>query len=71
MTNGRCTLHDAVDVAGACPGNECPFWLGDDGGAGCVFASVAAELEHRPALAQHLLELRRALEAAGPAADAA
>ena len=62
MTQGLCTLQYTVGRVEPCPGAACPFWEGEQGA--CVLAPVRPELDGRPALAQHLLGLRRELEGA-------
>jgi len=41
-----------------CPGEECLFW-----DRGCALSRIEHELDHRPAVARVLLDLRRELEA--------
>ena len=60
-----CTLQDAVGRVERCPGARCPFWVVDGESAGCALAAVAHQFDGRPALAQHLLELRHDLDGAG------
>jgi hypothetical protein len=57
VAEALCTLQYAVGRIEDCPGERCPLWLDDE----CVFATVTDEIERRPGLAQHLLELRLAL----------
>ena len=64
MSGSRCTLHAALGRVAGCTEAECPFW-GDDA---CVLREVKFEILYCPPLAEHLLELRTTLEAAGPAA---
>lgn len=53
-----CTIElIAEGHAERCPGEACAFWE-----RGCVLASVEADLDARPEVAQLLLELRRELE---------
>jgi hypothetical protein len=61
----RCTLHGAVGRAEQCPGAECPFW--EQAAERCVLGGLEFELLCRPPVAEHLLELRAALEQARPA----
>ncbi len=44
--------------AARCVGAECAFW-----DRGCALSRVEMELDHRPEVAQLLLDLRRELEA--------
>jgi hypothetical protein len=60
VAEALCTLQYAVGRIEDCPGERCPFWLGDK----CLFAGVVDEIERKPSLAQHLLELRLALASA-------
>jgi hypothetical protein len=54
-----CTIELVAEGhAERCPGDECAFWHN-----GCVLTRVEHELDHRPAIADVLLELRRELEA--------
>lgn len=64
MSEPRCTLHAALGRVDGCPEAECPFWADD----ACVLHEVKFEILCRPPLAEHLLELRTTLEAAGPGA---
>ena len=61
-----CALQYAVGRVEDCPGGACPFWVAEHGEAGCVLADVASEIAPRPSVAQHLLELRHALDGARP-----
>jgi hypothetical protein len=59
-----CTIElVAGDEASRCPGEQCAYW-----DRGCVLTRIETELEGHPEVARLLLELRRRLEAAGPAA---
>ena len=58
--NDPCTLQYSVGRIEECPGAMCPFW--DEQSAACIFHPVEAELLRSPALAEHLLELRRELD---------
>jgi hypothetical protein len=60
MDDALCTLQYAVGRVEPCPGTGCPFWLAD--ADGCVLAAAEGELQSRPGLAQHLLELRLELD---------
>jgi hypothetical protein len=62
MRGGLCTLQYAVGRVEPCPGARCPFWAIEGEGGACVLAPVVREVDGRPALAQHLLELRRELD---------
>jgi hypothetical protein len=54
-----CTLElIAAGHASRCPGGACVFW-----DRGCVLSRVELELEHRPEVAQLLLDLRGELAA--------
>jgi hypothetical protein len=54
-----CTIElIAKGHAERCPGEECPFWE-----RGCALARIEYELDHRPEVAQILLDLRREIEA--------
>ena len=54
-----CTIELIADGhAARCPGDECAFW-----DRGCVLSRIELELEHRPEVAQLLLDLRGELEA--------
>jgi hypothetical protein len=64
---GLCTLQVAVGEVEACPGVRCPFWETD--GGGCALAAIGPELAGRPAVAEHLLELRHDLELAAARAE--
>jgi hypothetical protein len=55
-----CTLQAVIGWAEPCSGRACAFW--DAKADGCLFEDVGHELEGRPALARHLLDLRSALE---------
>jgi hypothetical protein len=57
-----CRLQDAVGRVETCPGSRCPFW--DD--EACMFRAVGPDVFERPDVAQHLLELRTALQEEGP-----
>ena len=53
-----CTIElIAQGHAERCPGEECAFW-----DHGCVLTRIETELEHRPEVAQLLLDLRGKLE---------
>lgn len=52
-----CRLQYAVGRVETCPGERCPFWADD----ACVFSAVGPDVFERPDVAQHLLELRRAM----------
>lgn len=58
-----CALHLSLGYIAECPGAWCPFW--EQGGAvapaGCRLERLGLDLSD-PGLAQHLLDLRRALE---------
>lgn len=64
MTDRPCALQNAVGRAEACPGARCPFW--EAGGAvlagGCLIERLRLDLERRPDLCHHLLELRLAFD---------
>jgi hypothetical protein len=66
MNASRCTLHAALGRVEGCRGADCPFWGSEENG--CVLHEVQFEILCRPPLAEHLLELRSALEPATPAA---
>jgi hypothetical protein len=54
-----CTLELVAEGhAERCPGRECAFWE-----QGCALTRVEHELDHRPEVAQLLLDLRRELAA--------
>jgi hypothetical protein len=54
-----CTIElIAEGHADRCPGEGCPFWEHS-----CVLARIEADLDGRPEVAAHLLDLRRELEA--------
>ena len=53
-----CTIELIVQGhAERCPGETCAFWE-----QGCVLTRIETELEHRPEVAQLLLDLRGELE---------
>jgi len=56
----RCTLHGALGRVEPCPGEGCAFW--DAAQDTCVLRDIEWEIAWRPPLAEHLLELRAALE---------
>jgi hypothetical protein len=56
----RCTLHGSLGRAELCPGTDCSFWNAAEDA--CVLRDVWFEIACRPPLAEHLLELRTALE---------
>ena len=59
-----CTIEFiAGDEASRCPAEKCAFW-----DQGCILARIEMELEGRPEVARMLIDLRRRLEAAAPAA---
>lgn len=54
-----CTIELVAEGhAERCPGEECLFW-----DRGCALSRIEHELDHRPAVARVLLDLRRELEA--------
>lgn len=55
-----CGLQYSAGRIEECPGAACPFW--DEQAAACIFHPVKLELLRSPALAAHLLELRRELD---------
>ena len=57
-----CQLQQAVGRTEGCPEDRCGLW--DDGR--CSVAGIAPEVSTNPALAEHLLSLRRRIEDAGP-----
>jgi hypothetical protein len=57
-----CTIDHALGRTIECPGPACALW--DETSNACVFHGAEHELANRPELAEHLVELRRALEAA-------
>jgi hypothetical protein len=61
---GLCTLQYAVSRVEDCPGSRCPFWLVEDGQAGCVLGGIEAEIAARPSVAHYLLKLRLDLDRA-------
>ena len=62
----QCTLREAIGEHERCPGPACAFW--EEGGAliepGCAIERLGIPVERQHDLAEHLLELRLALEAA-------
>jgi hypothetical protein len=62
MSQGTCTLERALDVMSPCPGPPCSFWVEDHGDGHCVLDTVEIEMQRRPAVAAHLLRLRRDLD---------
>lgn len=63
-SEARCTLHGALGRVEVCPGAQCPLW--DRVENACVLHDIQFEILFRPAVAEHLLELRNTLEAARP-----
>ena len=59
---GLCKLQYTLGRVEACPGARCPFWVVESAEACCVLAGAESEFDGRPALAQHLLELRTELD---------
>ena len=57
-----CQLQQAVGRTESCPEGRCGLW--DDGR--CSVAGIAPDVSTNPALAEHLLSLRRRIEDAGP-----
>ena len=62
MVDGVCTLEEALGRLEPCPGPACSFWLEERGEGRCVLDGVERELLARPAVADHLLELRREMD---------
>ena len=58
----NCTLQAALGRFERCPGARCSFW--EDAAAKCVLDGAKQELLRQPNVAEHLLELRYALDAA-------
>jgi hypothetical protein len=58
-----CELQQAVGRIEVCPEDRCGLW---DNGQ-CSVAGIRPELSTNPALAEHLLSLRRRIEEAEPA----
>ena len=66
MHEQRCTLQYAAGRIESCPGSACPFWLAEGEGGTCVFTDSEHIIETNSRLAQHLLELRLALQRPQP-----
>ena len=66
VTPKQCTLREAVGEHERCPGPTCAFW--EEGGAliepGCAIERLGIPVQRQHDLAEHLLELRLALEEA-------
>jgi len=57
-------LEQALGQLEPCPGPACSFWLAERGEERCVLEGVERELLARPAVAAHLLVLRRDMDEA-------
>jgi hypothetical protein len=64
MADTACSLEQALGQLEPCPGPACSFWLAERGEERCVLEGVERELRARPAVAAHLLVLRRDMDEA-------
>jgi hypothetical protein len=64
MADTACSLEQALGQLEPCPGPACSFWLAERGEERCVLEGVEGELLARPAVAAHLLVLRRDMDEA-------
>lgn len=64
MADTACSLEQALGHLEPCPGPACSFWLAERGEDHCVLEGVEGELLARPAVAAHLLVLRRDMDEA-------